>query len=241
MKTEIPSKNFYAVLTSEVLFNKELSCRQKILIAMISNMSNEKGYCWASNNYFAECLDVAPRTLQYDLEYLEQKKIINRVVKFDPNNNEYQRILTIVDEPPVKKSTPKVKKPVKKQEESITFTDPKNQSALQKLEKDLSWSKLIAIYAPKNDKYIDSKRNIDKQKRIWNGFTNEEQKKIIFLFTKFKSQLEIDNPWISNFFTDKTNLEEVEKYFLSIKDRKSKTIINKSINWTKEVSDFDNL
>ena len=124
-------------------------------------------------------------------------------------------------------------------EGNMAFIEPQNQSALEKLEKDLIWSKLIAIYTPKNDKYINEKRCMDKQRRLWDNFTKPEQEKILEWFGKYKLQLELDNPWISNFFNDKSNINDVGAYFFKIKDLKPKeTPIKKFVNRSQEVSDF---
>jgi hypothetical protein len=81
------NKNFYAVITADVLYDKNLSIRQKLLIALINNLSNEKGYCWASNAFFAEILAVEERTIQRDISELEEKHILNRVINVKPNGD----------------------------------------------------------------------------------------------------------------------------------------------------------
>jgi hypothetical protein len=91
-------KNYYAVITSQVLYHKDLSCRQKLLVAMIANMSNERGYCFASNKHFAEAFDCEERTIQRDLSDLENKGILGRVMKLDAQGNLEFRSLVINSE-----------------------------------------------------------------------------------------------------------------------------------------------
>lgn len=44
----------YWIMPNKVLFDKNLSDKQKLLYCLISSLCAEKGYCWASNNYLAE-------------------------------------------------------------------------------------------------------------------------------------------------------------------------------------------
>ena len=78
-------KNFYAVITAPILYSKELNARQKLLFAVITNMSNQKGYCFASNSHLAEITQTSTRTIQRDLEALEKLGFLGRVVKLKPN------------------------------------------------------------------------------------------------------------------------------------------------------------
>jgi hypothetical protein len=93
-----PKKNFYAVITSQVLYDKTINPRQKVLMAMISNMSEQRGYCWASNAHFAECLDCDERTIQRDLQILEDLKKLTRVINLKPDGSVKFRALAIVNE-----------------------------------------------------------------------------------------------------------------------------------------------
>lgn len=88
------NKNWYAVITADVLYCKTLTPRQKLLAAAIANMSNNKGYCFASNNHFAEMMDCSPRSIQRDLAILEQSGHIGRVVMLKENGEVDYRALT---------------------------------------------------------------------------------------------------------------------------------------------------
>lgn len=72
------NKNWYAVLTAEVLYDKRLTDKQKLLVCVIGNLQNMKGYCYASNAYLAECLDCDERTIRRNLMVLERIGYIER-------------------------------------------------------------------------------------------------------------------------------------------------------------------
>lgn len=74
-------KNYYAVITAPILYCKELNARQKLLFAVITNMSNKEGYCFASNKHLSDITMTSTRTVQRDLSVLEDFGFIGRVVK----------------------------------------------------------------------------------------------------------------------------------------------------------------
>ena len=88
------NKNWYAVITADVLYNKSLKPRQKLLIASIANLSNDKGYCFASNKHFSEMFDCTPRTIQRDIESLIEQGFLNRILKLNPKGEVELRVLT---------------------------------------------------------------------------------------------------------------------------------------------------
>lgn len=90
-------KNYYAVIPSALLCRKDINDKGKLLIALINNLSNEKGYCWANNHYLADSLGCDERTIQRTIAALEKQKIITRVMKLDSSGNLEFRALTVID------------------------------------------------------------------------------------------------------------------------------------------------
>ena len=78
MTNENVQHNWYAVIPAEILLDKTLSSTQKLLIALISNLSNHKGYCYASNQYLGTCLNLTAKTISDNITILETKGIIVR-------------------------------------------------------------------------------------------------------------------------------------------------------------------
>ena len=81
---------------SRVLYSKELTPRQKLLVAVISNMANDKGYCFATNQHFAEMMDCSVSSIKRDIASLEDSGLIGRVMKLKPNGEVDYRALTPV-------------------------------------------------------------------------------------------------------------------------------------------------
>ena len=72
------NKNWYAVLTAQVLYDKRLTDKQKLLVCVIGNLQNMKGYCYASNAYLGNCLNCEERTIRRNLNTLEEYGYISR-------------------------------------------------------------------------------------------------------------------------------------------------------------------
>jgi uncharacterized phage protein (TIGR02220 family) len=91
--------NWYAVITVNVLRSKDINDKQKLLVALISNLSNEKGYCFASNKYLGGCLDCSEHTIRHNLSVLENKGFLGRVLKLRADKTVEFRTLTIIENP----------------------------------------------------------------------------------------------------------------------------------------------
>lgn len=75
--------NYYAVIQSKILMCRRLNSTEKLLVAIISNLSNEKGYCFASNKYLGECLGLSVAMVRKCVASLEDKKVLVRVLKLN--------------------------------------------------------------------------------------------------------------------------------------------------------------
>lgn len=101
--------NKQSVFPALVLMSKTLTDKQKLLIALIENLSNERGYCFSSNKYMGECLNCSERYVQQMISDLENKKIIGRVIKLNEKKEvEFRAIMTTFEnlDPPEPQFTP---------------------------------------------------------------------------------------------------------------------------------------
>lgn len=69
--------NYYAIIPAAVRYDKRLSPQAKLIYAEISALSNTKGFCWASNTYFAECYGINPITVSRLISQLVKYKYID--------------------------------------------------------------------------------------------------------------------------------------------------------------------
>ena len=54
---------YYAITPADVRYCKKLSGHAKLLYGEITALSNQEGFCWATNKYFAELYNVEPNTV----------------------------------------------------------------------------------------------------------------------------------------------------------------------------------
>ena len=54
--------NYYAIIPSEVRYDSKLKANEKLLFAEITSLTNKKGYCYASNEYFASLYSTSKET-----------------------------------------------------------------------------------------------------------------------------------------------------------------------------------
>lgn len=87
-------KSYYAILPAYVRYDKELSSTAKLLYAEITALCNEKGYCWATNQYFSDLYSVSDRQIRRILKQLVDKKYIKIII--DKNTN---RKIFLIDTP----------------------------------------------------------------------------------------------------------------------------------------------
>lgn len=69
----IEKPSYYAVIPAEVRYDKDLKPNEKLLYGEIWALAQKEGYCWASNNYFAELYNVYPTTISKWIKHLEEK------------------------------------------------------------------------------------------------------------------------------------------------------------------------
>ena len=99
MKENQEKVGYYSVIPATVLYNKELKANEKLLYAIITSLACKEGYCFASNKYLAEKLDVNPKTISSWISDLKNRKFI--IVELIRNENKQivQRKIYINDAP----------------------------------------------------------------------------------------------------------------------------------------------
>lgn len=132
---------YYAVIPSEVRYDKELQPNAKLLYGEITALTQQEGYCWAGNDYFAELYDVSTETISRWISALKKRGYIEvellkkegnkRRIAIDKKVKTYcennQELLT-------KKSRPIDEKVKSNIRNNITINNTSNRSALEFLE-----------------------------------------------------------------------------------------------------------
>jgi len=73
--------NYYAIIPADVRYDDRLTPNAKLLYGEITALSNKKGFCFATNKYFAEL---------YKVSKVSISKWINQLIEFDYLNAHYE-------------------------------------------------------------------------------------------------------------------------------------------------------
>lgn len=92
-------RGLYGIIPKDVLTCDDLPPNAKILYADITNLTGTCGYCWASNQRFAELYNVTPRSISTWLRKLEENGFIFTEIVTHGNNQGTQerRIYVSID------------------------------------------------------------------------------------------------------------------------------------------------
>ena len=91
-----PPKNYFGIIPANVRYDKELKPNAKLLYSEITALTNEKGYCWATNNYFAELYEVSKVSVSNWISQLNQKGYIRvEIIKDEETNQVKERRIYI--------------------------------------------------------------------------------------------------------------------------------------------------
>lgn len=93
-------KSYYAIIPANVRYDKDIPANAKLLYAEITALCNEKGYCWATNEYFANLYGVSKTSVSCWISKLIDKKYISREIVYKEGTKEIlNRYLKLFNDP----------------------------------------------------------------------------------------------------------------------------------------------
>ena len=93
------NKSYYAILPASVRYDKRLTPNAKLLYSEITALCNEKGYCWATNKYFADLYGVSTVSISKWISKLCELGYLSSEIIYKNGTKEIlSRYLTIVGE-----------------------------------------------------------------------------------------------------------------------------------------------
>lgn len=82
------NKGFYAIIPANIRYDSEIPSNAKLFYSEITALCNEKGYCWANNEYFTQLYDTTDRTIRRWLSILSRKGYITVEYQFKSGTKE---------------------------------------------------------------------------------------------------------------------------------------------------------
>jgi len=100
MKETTLHRGYYAIIPATIRYDKNITPNAKLLYAEITALCNEKGYCWASNAYFAELYGVSKTSISNWISSLQKNGYISVDMIYKENSKEIQnRYIRILNDP----------------------------------------------------------------------------------------------------------------------------------------------
>ena len=183
-------KNFYAIIPAFIRYDKDLQPNAKLLYGEITALSNEKGFCWAENEYFANLYNVSKTSISKWISSLIKKQYITSEIVYKQGTKEIEhRYLRIVGGG----IEEKLNTPI---EEKLKDNNTSNNNTLKEINKEsfseedlaLWFSKVYEIYPRKVSK-VKAKEMFERKLR---GLDKETAyKKAIAIYRMLERQVEV--------------------------------------------------
>lgn len=228
------NKNYFAIIPAPVRYCKDLKANEKLMYGELTALSNDKGFCFASNEYFSNLYDVSKTSISKWISNLEKNGFIKIKMIYEPGTKQIkQRRIYIA--PLLKKSSipieEKLNTPIEEKLKDIYIltnnnninnnnsTKSKKRQYSEKTKKAFShFAALFPLkYRPKTDaqknKWLDC---LDKIERL-DGYNLRE----VYNVSK---ELRNDEFWQNNFLsilklrnTDKNGIKYIDRFMVQHK------------------------
>lgn len=100
---------YYAIIPANVRYDADLKPNAKLLYGEITALCNERGYCWAGNEYFAKLYKVGQKTVSDWISSLVKQGYLTRELVYKENSKEIEARILRIPAPyplPLKKEIP---------------------------------------------------------------------------------------------------------------------------------------
>ena len=183
-------RNFYAVIPAFVRYDKDLQPNAKLLYGEITALSNEKGFCWAENEYFANLYNVSKTSISKWISCLIKKQYITSEIVYKQGTKEIEhRYLRIVGGGIEEKLNTPIEEKLKDNNTSSNTTLKEiNKESFSEEDLALWFSKVYEIYPRKVSK-VKAKEMFERKLR---GLDKETAyKKAIAIYRMLERQVEV--------------------------------------------------
>ena len=181
------NKSYYAIIPAPVRYDKDLQANAKLLYGEITALANEKGFCWATNEYFSNLYGVSETSISKWINGLIKKNYISSKMVYEDGKT-YRYLTIVYDGIKEKLNTPI--------EEKLKDNNTSNNTTLKEINKEsfsdedlaLWFSKVYEIYPRKVSK-VKAKEMFERKLR---GLDKETAyKKAIAIYRMLERQVEV--------------------------------------------------
>jgi DNA-binding transcriptional ArsR family regulator len=206
--------SYFAIIPAEIRYDKDLKDKAKLLYGEITCLSNKKGYCYASNDYFANLYGVAKETISRLITDLVDKGYVTREVIYKKGTKEIINRYIKISQYPLDKN---VKTLLTKKSIPIDEKVKENNTSINNINKNNTRVNIKKV-SKKEESFDDI---------IDNSVENEDVKKELYEFIKMRKLIKrpLTNRALEMIINKLNTLSKDEKEQIKILDQ---SIIN---NW----------
>ena len=172
--------NYYAIIPADVRYDKKLKDKAKLLYGEITALTNEYGYCYASNKYFANLYKVSTTTISLLIKNLIDCGYLESEILYKENSKEIdKRYLRIFKGGYLRKIKGGIKENLKENNTSINNTSINNINKKEiNKERNEAFEQLWKLYPNKKGKknayksFIKAIENGVSVEKIYEGINN---------------------------------------------------------------------
>lgn len=100
MNNETPQRAYYSIIPATVRYDDDLPPNAKLLYSEITALCNERGYCWATNEYFAKLYKCTKQSVSSWISKLKEKGYITVEIIYKEGSKEIlNRYIKIIEYP----------------------------------------------------------------------------------------------------------------------------------------------
>lgn len=170
-------RSYYAIIPANVRYDKRLKPNTKLLYGEITALCNERGFCWAGNEYFADLYGVNKETISRWVSDLIKFGYLNREIIYKEGTNQIINRYLRINQYPIdeKRNTP-IDEKVKDNNTSINNTFNNTKEYIRELPPSKK-SKAKPIHH-KYGEYKNVLLSDDQMEKLKTEFPNDYQERI---------------------------------------------------------------
>lgn len=210
-------RSYYAIIPANVRYDKRLKPNTKLLYGEITALCNERGFCWAGNEYFADLYGVNKETISRWVSDLIKFGYLNREIIYKEGTNQIINRYLRINQYPIdeKRNTP-IDEKVKDNNTLFNNTNNNIDHSSSKLKND--FDKLWKLYPRKKGKTAAFKHY---KKAIKDGATNKQIQDGILSYKKEIETKKIEESYIKHGSTWFSNRGWEDEYDYSVNTKKT--------------------
>jgi hypothetical protein len=138
--------NYYAIIPANVRYCKKLKPIERLIYAEITCLTNNKGYCWAGNEYFSNLFEISNRSVSRHINQLKYFEFISISMTRDSSSKVEKRTIKLTKSTIDKTVAPHRQNCPTPIDKTVQYNNKNNNN---KKEKDILFNKFWDAYGKK--------------------------------------------------------------------------------------------